>query len=82
MSYYLKPANENKHYIDRIELERQWFINEIARIERTKLLRRPSAATEIQHLKRQIRQRELDLAFNGPEWTKYEKYGMWESLTN
>ena len=45
-----------------------------------KLTKRPSAIKEIRDLEYQIRRNELDLAFNGPEWSKYEKYGVWDML--
>lgn len=82
MSYYLEPPNLNPAFIARIESERQWMLDKIEHVKRTKLTRRPSAAAEIRDLSYQIRQRELELAFKGPEWANYEKYGIWESLTS
>jgi hypothetical protein len=55
--------------------------NKIAELTANKLRKKPGAIKEIQDLQRQIRHRELELAFKGPEWTKYEKYGLWEMLT-
>lgn len=80
MSYYLKPPNTDAKFSSRIDHECQWILNRIKQIELTKLPRRPGAIAEIRDLQRQLRHRELELAFTGPEWSKYEKYGVWESL--
>lgn len=81
MSYYLKSPNTDPKYLTRIDQECAWIENKIKQVERTKLPKRPSAMAEIRDLQRQLRQRELELTFTGPEWSKYEKYGIWESLT-
>mgnify|MGYP000328920371 FL=1 len=82
MSYYLRPVNDRPEFLKRLESERAWLLNKVEQVKRTKLPSRPSAAKEIRDLEYQIRRNELDLAFNGPEWAKYEKYGIWESLTS
>lgn len=82
MSYYLRQPNTTPQFIGRLESERAWLLNKVEQVKRTKLPSRPSAAKEIRDLEYQIRRNELDLAFNGPEWAKYEKYGIWESLTS
>lgn len=79
--FYSRPPNTNETFIKRLESERVWLLNKIEDIKRNKLVRRPSAAREIRDLEYQLRRNELDLAFNGPEWTKYEKYAVWEALT-
>lgn len=80
MSFYLKQPNTNKQFSDRLEHERVWLLNKIQEVKMRKLTKRPSAIKEIRDLEYQIRRNELDLAFNGPEWSKYEKYGVWDML--
>jgi len=82
MSYYLKSPNTDPKFLDRVDKECEWIENKIRQVERTKLPKRPGAMAEIRDLQRQLRHRELELAFTGPEWAKYEKYGIWESLTS
>jgi len=79
--YYLKQPNTDPKYSSRIIRECEWIANKISQITCTKLPKRPSAIAEIQDLQRQLRHRELELAFCGPEWAKYEKYGIWELLS-
>lgn len=80
MSLYLRPHNSEQRFISRLENERIWLLNKVARVRADKLPKRPSAAKEIRDLEYQIRRNELELAFNGPEWVKYEKYGVWDTL--
>lgn len=80
-SFYLEQPNTNPTYIGRLERECAWILNKIEEIKRTKLPKRPGAIAEIRDLKYQYRHRELELAFKGPEWAKYEKYAIWEMLT-
>lgn len=79
--FYSRPPNTNQQFIARLESERVWLLNKVESVKQHKLHKRPSAAKEIRDLEYQIRRNELDLAFNGPEWAKYEKYAMWEALT-
>ncbi len=81
ISYYLRPHNADPKYVQRLENECTWIHNKIAEVTSTKLSKRPRAFKEIQDLQRQLRHRELELAFMGPEWLKYEKYGIWERLS-
>lgn len=79
--FYSRQPNTNQTFITRLENERVWLLNKVEQVKRDKLVKRPSAAKEIRDLEYQIRRNELDLAFNGPEWAKYEKYAVWEALT-
>jgi hypothetical protein len=81
MSYYLEPPNLRPEFSERLKTECAWIRGKIEHIRANKLLKRPGAIKEIRDLERQYRQRELELAFKGPEWSNYEKYGIWESLT-
>jgi hypothetical protein len=78
--FYSKPPNTNAQFITRLESERTWLLNKVNEVKQHKLSKRPRAVREIRDLEYQIRRNELDLAFNGPEWAKYEKYAMWELL--
>jgi hypothetical protein len=80
-SYYLRPHNADPRYVQRLESECTWILNKIEEVASTKLPNRPRAIKEIEDLRRQLRHRELEIAFMGPEWTKYEKYGIWERLS-
>lgn len=80
-SYYLRQPNLDPAFISRIERECEWLTNKIIQVRTTKLPNRPRAIAEICDLERQRRHRELELAFCGPEWSKYEKYGIWETLS-
>ena len=80
MSYYLKPPNVDPKFLGRIEGERNWILNRIESLRSSKLPRKPRAHREIRDLEYQLRHRELELAFCGPEWSKYEKYGLWDIL--
>jgi hypothetical protein len=81
MSFYLEPPNTNQLFLSRLHSEIEWTQNRIQLLTSTKLHRKPSAVKEIRTLEYQLRHRELELTFKGPEWAKYEKYGIWESLT-
>jgi len=78
---YLEPPNTKPEFTSRLERECEWIANKINQITLTKLPKRPGAVAEIRDLERQLRHRELELAYKGPEWAKYEKYGIWESLS-
>lgn len=80
-SYYLRQPNNKPEYSERLKTECAWIRNKIEYIRANKLPKRPGAIAEIRDLERQYRHRELELVFCGPEWAKYEKYGVWESLT-
>jgi hypothetical protein len=82
MSFYLEPPKINPTYIGRLEGERTWLLNKIEQVKLTKLPRRPGAISEIRALEYQVRRNELELTFCGPEWAKYEKYGIWDTLTS
>lgn len=82
MSFYLEQPNLSPEFSERLKTECAWLRGKIEHVRSTKLPKRPSARIELQDLERQYRQRELELAFKGPEWSKYEKYGIWESLTS
>jgi hypothetical protein len=79
--FYSRPPNLAPEFSERLKSECAWIRNKIEHIRANKLPKRPSAYVEIRDLERQYRQRELELAFKGPEWAKYEKYAMWEALT-
>ena len=79
--YYSRPHNDNPTYLKRLESEHTWLLNKIEEVTRSKLPHRARATREIRDLTYQLRRNELELAFNGPEWVKYEKYAMWEALT-
>jgi hypothetical protein len=79
-SFYLEPPNCKPEYVERLKHECAWLRGKIDHVKHTKLPKRPSASAEIRDLEYQYRHRELELAFKGPEWAKYEKYGIWESL--
>ena len=81
MSFYLEPPNNNPQFVERLKSECAWLRNKIEHIKANKLLKRPGAIAEIRDLERRYRQRELELAFKGPEWANYEKYGIWDMLT-
>jgi hypothetical protein len=78
-SSYLNPVKDAK-VLDRLEYEVNWLKNKIDRVRETKLPHKPSAARELRDLEYQARHRELEHTFGGPEWTKYEKYAMWDLL--
>ena len=78
---YLEPPNTEPKYIAGLESECTWIRNKIKAVTTDKLPFKPSAVAEIRDLKRQLRHRELELAYKGPEWANYEKYGIWETLT-
>lgn len=80
-SFYLEPPNLNPEFSERLKTECAWLCRKIEQVRSNKLPKRPSAIVEIHDLERQCRQRELELAFKGPEWAKYEKYAVWEMLT-
>jgi hypothetical protein len=82
MSFYLEPPNLRPEYSERLKTECAWLRNRIEYIRANKLSKRPGAIAEINDLERQYRHRELELAFKGPEWAKYEKYGIWDMLTS
>lgn len=79
-SFYLEPPNTKPEYIERLKHECAWLRGRIEHVRANKLPKRPRAASELRDLERQYRQRELELAFKGPEWANYEKYGIWEAL--
>ena len=78
---YLEQPNLNPQFSERLKTECAWLRSKIEHVRSTKLPKRPGAIAEIQDLERQYRQRELELAFKGPEWAKYEKYGIWAALS-
>lgn len=80
-SYYLKQPNTRPEYVERLKCECAWLRAKIEYLRDNKLPNRPRTIAEIRDLERQYRHRELELAFCGPEWAKYEKYGIWETLT-
>jgi len=79
--FYLEPPNVQPQFVDRLIREIAWIENRIKLLADTKLPRKPRAIREITQLKYDLRHRELELTFKGPEWAKYEKYGIWEALT-
>ena len=78
---YSVPPKVHPIYVGRLESEREWLLKRIEEVKRTKLPKRPGAIAEIRDLEYQVRRNELELAFCGPEWAKYEKYAVWEALT-
>lgn len=78
-SFYLEPPNLK--VVDRVISERAWLLNKINQVKATKLVRKPSAINEIRDLEYRVRRGELEEAYLGSEWTKYEKYAIWELLT-
>jgi hypothetical protein len=78
---YLEQPNTDPKFIGRIESECAWMRNKIEQIKTTKLRKRPGSIREIRDLEYQLRHRELELTFRGPEWAKYEKYGIWPALS-
>ncbi len=80
ISYYLRSEHDPKR-LNSLEYEQEWLKNKIKHVQNTKLPVRPSAVKEITNLKYQLRHRELEQTFCGPEWKKYEKYAIWDMLT-
>jgi hypothetical protein len=80
MSFYLEQPNAKPEYIGRLQREQEWIRNKIGQVRSEKLPYRPGAISEIRDLEYQLRRSELELAFKGPEWAKYEKYGIWDML--
>lgn len=81
MSYYLEPPNTKPEYISRLQREQEWIRNKIGQVRAKKLPYKPGAIAEIRDLEYQLRRSELELAYKGPEWANYEKYGIWDLLT-
>ena len=79
-SYYLRLGHDPRRLAS-LEHEQEWLKNKIKQVQTTKLPTRPSATKEINSLKYQLRHRELEHTFCGPEWVKYEKYAIWDLLT-
>ena len=78
-SFYLRPCSD-KRELERLARELDWLVNKISSVKANKLPRKPGAVREIRDLEYQARRNELTLTFHGPEWAKYEKYGVWELL--
>jgi hypothetical protein len=78
-SSYLNPLKDEKE-LARLAHELDWIQNKIKRVREIKLPKKPSAVRELRDLEYQAKRNELELTFGGPEWVKYEKYGMWDLL--
>jgi hypothetical protein len=80
-SSYLNPLKDPAVLV-RLQSEINWLEDKIKRVTEMKLPRKPSAVHEIRDLSYQLKQRELEHTFGGSEWLKYEKYAMWDLLTD
>lgn len=79
-SYYLRSVHDHVR-LRSIAQEQEWLKAKIEGVRTRKLPKKPGAHKEIRDLAYQLRQRELEETFCGPEWHKYEKYAIWDMLT-